>query len=139
MTDLKTMMANMSLADIENEIKTQLQTIERHPDLMKRATLLSILLKETMEHLEKIKPEQFVEPFETRLVELQKKVKRVDTGIKKNFELLEKMKPLPDLLQQMEQEITPMLKDCDEKVKEIKDAISKLPVEEIAKLKKDKK
>ena len=106
---------------------------------MKQATLLYILLKETMEQLEKIHPEQFVEPFEERLVELQKKVKKADTGIKKNFELLEKMKPLPDLLQQMEQKIIPALNDCDKKVREIRDAKIKLPVEEIAKLKEDKK
>ena len=139
MTDLITMMSKMNLSDIESEIKKQLRSIETSPDSMKQATLLYILLKETMEQLEKIRPEQFVEPFEERLVELQKKVKKVDTGIKKNFELLEKMKPLPDLLLQMEQKIIPALNDCDKKVREIRDAKSKLPVEEIAKLKEDKK
>ena len=49
------------------------------------------------------------------------------------------MKPLPDLLQQMEQKIIPALNDCDKKVREIRDAKIKLPVEEIAKLKEDKK
>lgn len=139
MTDLIKMMSEMNLSDIESEIKKQLRSIKTSPDSMKQATLLYILLKETMEQLENIRPEQFVEPFEERLFELQKKVKTEGTRIEKNFELLGKMKPLPDFLQQMEQEITPMLKDCDKKVKEIKDAISKLPVEEIAKLKNYKR
>ena len=83
MTDLIKMMSEMNLSDIESEIKKQLRSIETSPDSMKQATLLYILLKETMEQLEKIHPEQFVEPFEERLVELQKKVKKADTGIKR--------------------------------------------------------
>ena len=139
MTDLTTMMSTTNLSDIETEIKDQLQSIDGHPDSMKQATILYILLKETLEQFEKIKPEKFVEPFEKSLVELQKKVKAEDTHIQVNMKLLESMKPLPDFLWQIETEITPILKECDCKLARIKEAIKDLPVEEIAKLKKSKR
>lgn len=139
MTDLTTMMATRNLSDIETEIKAQLQSIEGHPDSMKQATILYILLKETLDQFEKIRPEMFVEPFEKNLKELQKKVKAEDTHLQMNMKLLKSMKPLPDILQQIEMEITPILKECDCKLAKIKEAIKDLPVEEIAKLKKNKK
>lgn len=138
MEDLSAMMSQMNLLDIEKEIKIQLESIRNHPDSMKHATLLYILLHEVSMELENISTKMFVKSFDDSFNELQKKLKTEDTHLHNNISLLESMKPLPESLYSIENEISPLLKDCDNKLKLIKSQIEILPVEKIAELKKNK-